>query len=506
METFDLKTSPAIEIGRQIKAGKISAVEAALHIIREKEQQDPILGAYLHFDGEALLKNAADVQRKIGAGELDGPLAGVPIAIKDNICTKGIPTTCASRMLERFVPPFSATAALRLEEGGLILAGKCNMDEFAMGSTTETSYFKKTKNPWNPAMTPGGSSGGSAAAVSSGMAYCALGSDTGGSIRLPSAFCGVTGLKPTYGSVSRFGLIAHASSLDQIGPIARDAADCAAIFDRIQGFDEKDSTCVTRRQSDHLEMLDTFLAKNAQNSKPLRGIRLGIPNEYLDDGISPEVRAAIFLALKAFETLGAECESFSMPTVRYAIPTYYILASAEASSNLSRYDGVKYGTRAENPKDLADLYLRTRSENFGDEVARRILLGSFVLSSGYFDAYYQTALKARRRIKNEFDAAFAKYDAIIGPTSPDTAPPLGESLKNPLKMYLNDIYTVSVNLAGLPAMSLPCGFASDRMPIGLQLIADAFAEDKLFKLGAMYQKITSHHLKRPENRKESQIA
>jgi aspartyl-tRNA(Asn)/glutamyl-tRNA(Gln) amidotransferase subunit A len=274
--------------------------------------------------------------------------------------------------------------------------------------------------------------------------------------------------------------------------------DCAAIFDAIQGSDEKDSTCITKQQSNYYNKLETFMAKHGQSSKPLKGMRLGIPNEYLAEGISPEVRQAVLLALKVFESLGTECESFSMPMVRYAIPTYYILASAEASSNLSRYDGVKYGTRAENAKDLADLYVKSRSENFGDEVARRILLGSFVLSSGYFDAYYQTALKAKRKIKKEFDAAFAKYDAIIGPTSPDTAPLLGESLQNPLKMYLNDIYTVSVNLAGIPAMSIPCGFASNRMPIGLQMIGNSFSEDKLFKLGAIYQKATSHHLEKPE--------
>lgn len=493
-----MNTSPAVEISRQIKAGSISAEEVAKHIISKKELLDPSIEAYLHFDPEAILSQAKTVQQKISDGSCASLLAGIPIAVKDNICTKGITTTCASKMLEHFVPPFSASVIDRLESSGMLVAGKCNMDEFAMGSTSETSFFAKTKNPWNLSCAPGGSSGGSAAGVSAGIAYCALGTDTGGSIRLPSSFCGVTGLKPTYGSVSRYGLIAHASSLDQIGPIARNVMDCAAIFDMIQGPDEKDSTCITTRESNHYEKLESFMAQNSQSSRPLKGMRLGIPNEYLAEGISQDVRQAVLLALKLFESLGAECESFSMPMVRYAIPTYYILASAEASSNLSRYDGVKYGTRAENVKDLAELYIKSRSENFGDEVARRILLGSFVLSSGYFDAYYQTALKAKRKIKKEFDAAFSKYDAVIGPTSPDTAPLLGESLQNPLKMYLNDIYTVSVNLAGIPAMSIPCGFASNRMPVGLQMIGDSFSEDKLFKLGAIYQKATSYHLKKPE--------
>ncbi len=498
MDTTKLPINSAVEISKQIKTRQISVEEVVKHIIDRKEQQDPTLQAYLQFDPCRLLEQAGKIQKKIDDGSLTGILAGIPIAIKDNICTKGIPTTCASKMLEHFIPPYSASVIDQLEQNGMLIAGKCNMDEFAMGSTTETSYFMQTKNPWNHSFSPGGSSGGSAVSIASGSAYCALGSDTGGSIRLPASFCGVTGLKPTYGAVSRYGLIAHASSLDQIGPLARNVGDCAAILDLIQGPDEKDSTCIIKEKSGHYEKLESFLTQNSQNSHPLKGMRLGIPNEYLVEGISPEIKQAVLLAAKTLESLGAICDNFSMPMVRYAVPTYYILASAEASSNLSRYDGVKYGTRAENVNDLMELYYKSRSENFGDEVARRILLGSFVLSSGYFDAYYQTALKAKGKIKKEFDAAFTKYDAIIGPTSPDTAPLLGESLSDPLKMYLNDIYTVSVNLAGIPAMSIPCGFDSNHMPIGLQLIGNSFMEDRLFKLGAMYQKATAHHLKKPK--------
>lgn len=497
MSTIELTTSSVVEIAKHIKAKTISVEEVVSHIINKKENLDMELKAYLDFEPKQYIEQARQIQKKVDDGSLTSLLAGIPIAIKDNICTKGIPTTCASKMLENFIPPYSASVIDQLERNGMIIAGKCNMDEFAMGSTTETSYFGQTRNPWNTSFSPGGSSGGSAVSVASGSAYCSLGSDTGGSIRLPASFCGITGLKPTYGSVSRYGLVAHASSLDQIGPLARTVEDCAAVFDQIQGPDEKDSTCITKKASDYYKNLELFLSKSSQDSYPLKGKRLGIPNEYLGEGIASEIKKSILDAVKTFESLGAECEYFSMPMVRYAIPTYYILASAEASSNLSRYDGVKYGTRAKNVDDLMDLYYKTRTENFGDEVARRILLGSFVLSSGYFDAYYQTALKAKGKIKKEFDSAFMRYDAIIGPTSPDTAPRLGESLSDPLKMYLNDIYTVSVNLAGIPAMSIPCGFDSNNMPIGLQLIGNSFEEDRLFQLGGMYQKVTTHHLRKP---------
>ncbi len=498
MQTIDLFTSPAVKISKEIKNKNISVKEVAKHIIDQKEKQDAILNAYLQFDSRKILEDAKSIQLKIDDGTLTSSLAGIPIAVKDNICTKGTKTTCGSKMLENFIPPYNATVIEKLEKSGLIIAGKCNLDEFAMGSTTETSAFGKTLNPWNNLYSPGGSSGGSAVGVSSGTAFCALGSDTGGSIRLPASFCGITGLKPTYGAVSRYGLVAHASSLDQIGPLTRNVLDCAAVFDQITGPDLMDSTCITTKASDYYENLTSFLNENENNSLPLKGKKIGIPHEYLGEGIADEIKKSILESAKTFESLGAECEYFSMPMVKYAVPTYYILASAEASSNLSRYDGVKYTTRAENVNDLMELYYKTRTENFGDEVARRILLGSFVLSSGYFDAYYQTALKVKGRIKKEFDFAFSKYDAILGPTSPDTAPKLGESLSDPLKMYLNDIYTVSVNLAGIPAMSIPCGFDSNNMPIGMQLIGSAFEEDKLFILGGIYQQRTDYHMRRPD--------
>ena len=497
MNNFDLNTASAVEISKQIMEKNISVKEAAMHIINERNSQDSVLNAFLSFDADRMIDDAEILQGKINIGNCKSALAGIPVAAKDNICAKGVPTTCGSKMLENFIPPYSATVIDKMQDNCMFLAGKCNMDEFAMGSTTETSYFGQTKNPWNTSFSPGGSSGGSATAVASGMAFCALGSDTGGSIRQPASFCGITGLKPTYGSVSRFGLIAYASSLDQIGPLARNVEDCAALFDRIQGADIKDSTCITTKTSDYYKNLTVFLEENYDISNPLKGMRIGIPQEYISEGIHDEVKESIMDTAKKFESLGAVCEMFSMPMVRYAVPVYYILASAEASSNLSRYDGIKYGTRAKNVDDLSELYVKTRTENFGNEVARRILLGSFVLSSGYFDAYYQTALKVKGRIKKEFDQAFMKYDAIISPTSPDTAPRLGESLSDPLKMYLNDIYTVSVNLAGIPAMSIPCGFDSGKMPIGVQLIGNAFEEDTLFRIGAVFQQHTSFHLQKP---------
>lgn len=497
MKTVDLYTDSAVEISRQIVSGAISVEEAALHIIKQKEAQNDQINGYLHFDADKMLKDARALQEKMNRENIDSPLAGIPAAVKDNICVQGVPATCASKMLEHFVPPYSAYVVEKIEKQGMYAAGKCNMDEFAMGSTSETSYFGQTKNPWNLSYAPGGSSGGSAACVASGMAFCALGSDTGGSIRLPASFCGITGLKPTYGAVSRYGLIAYASSLDQIGPLTRNVEDCAAFFDQIQGKDRRDSTCITNEESTHYQKLMGFLKDNHENSLPLKGMKLGIPEEYIGEGINPQVKNAVISAAKVFESLGAQCEYFSMKMVRYAVPAYYIIASAEASSNLSRYDGVKYGTRAKDAEDLAELYCKTRTENFGSEVTKRILLGSFVLSSGYFDAYYQTALKVRGRIKKEFDSSFMQYDAILGPASPDTAPMLGESLKDPLKMYLNDIDTVSVNLAGLPAISIPCGFDEKQMPIGLQIIGNSFSENLLFRLGAVYQQHTSFHRQQP---------
>ena len=400
------------------------------------------------------------------------------MAIKDNICTEGIETTCSSKILRGFVPPYSAEAALNLKKAGAILLGKTNMDEFAMGSTTETSWFGPTKNPWNTEHVPGGSSGGSCAAVAAGETFFALGSDTGGSIRQPSSFCGVTGIKPTYGTVSRYGLIAYGSSLDQIGPIAKDTADCAAILETIASYDKKDSTSVKREAYNFTAAL----------TGEVKGMKIGIPSDYLGEGLDEDVKKAVLEAADALKECGAEVEFFDLGMVEYAIPAYYVIASAEASSNLSRFDGVKYGYRTPEYEDLHEMYKKSRSEGFGPEVKRRIMLGSFVLSSGYYDAYYLKALRTKALIKQAFDKAFEKYDVILGPAAPSTAPLLGDSLSDPMKMYLGDIYTVSVNLAGLPGISVPCGLDSKGLPIGLQMIADCFQEKKLFGVASAYEK------------------
>lgn len=423
---------------------------------------------------------------KAAAGE--GPLAGIPIAIKDNIATTDLPTTCSSKILQGFMSPYDATVIGKLREAGAVILGKTNMDEFAMGSTTETSYTGVTKNPWDETKVPGGSSGGSAAAVAAGLAPIALGSDTGGSIRQPCAYCGLTGIKPTYGAVSRYGLLAYGSSLDQIGPIAHTAEDCAALLSVIAGYDEKDSTSAKNVDFDFTAALHD----------DLRGKKLGLPVNYLGEGLDPQIEAAIRAACEQFAALGAEVEEFEMPMIEYAVPAYYIIASAEASSNLSRYDGIKYGYHPEKFTDLEDLYLSARSEGFGLEVKRRIMLGTFALSSGYYDAYYQKALKVRALIRRAFDEAFAKYDAIISPVAPTTAPHLGESLTDPLAMYLSDIYTVSVNLVGIPAISLPCGFDEGGMPIGMQLLGNLMSEEKLVNLAHAYQLHTDWHKQKPD--------
>lgn len=423
---------------------------------------------------------------KAAAGE--GPLAGIPIAIKDNIATTDLPTTCSSKILQGFMSPYDATVIGKLREAGAVILGKTNMDEFAMGSTTETSYTGVTKNPWDETKVPGGSSGGSAAAVAAGLAPIALGSDTGGSIRQPCAYCGLTGIKPTYGAVSRYGLLAYGSSLDQIGPIAHTAEDCAALLSVIAGYDEKDSTSAKNVDFDFTAALHD----------DLRGKKLGLPVNYLGEGLDPQIEAAIRAACEQFAALGAEVEEFEMPMIEYAVPAYYIIASAEASSNLSRYDGIKYGYHPEKFTDLEDLYLSARSEGFGLEVKRRIMLGTFALSSGYYDAYYQKALKVRALIRRAFDEAFAKYDAIISPVAPTTAPHLGESLTDPLAMYLSDIYTVSVNLVGIPAISLPCGFDEGGMPIGMQLLGNLMSEEKLVNLAHAYQLRTDWHKQKPD--------
>ena len=474
---MNLMSYTAVELGRKIKAKEITAVaaaEAALDAIKAKEEK---INGFVTVDEEGALKRAAEVQQKIEEGKLNGPLAGVPIAIKDNMCTEGLKTTCSSKILYNYIPTYSAEAVKKLEEAGAVIIGKTNMDEFAMGSTTETSAYGETKNPWNLEHVPGGSSGGSCAVVAAEEVPCALGSDTGGSIRQPSSFCGVTGIKPTYGTVSRYGLIAYGSSLDQIGPIAKDVTDCATILETISSYDKKDSTSVER---DDLKFTEALV-------DDVKGLRIGIPRDYFGEGLDKEVKEAVLGAAKELEKKGAIVEEFDLGLVEYAIPAYYVIACAEASSNLARFDGVKYGYRTEEYTDLHNMYKKSRSEGFGPEVKRRIMLGSFVLSSGYYDAYYLKALRVKALIKKAFDDAFSKYDVILGPAAPTTAPKLGESLSNPIQMYLGDIYTISVNLAGLPGISLPCGIDSKGLPIGLQLIGDCFKEKNIIRAAYSFE-------------------
>lgn len=479
---MSLMSLTAVELGRKIKEKEVTveeAVTAALDAIEKREAQ---VHSFVTVDREGALKRAKEVQAKIDAGELTGPLAGVPVAIKDNMCTKGLLTTCSSKILYNFVPTYTAEAVLNLEKAGAVILGKTNMDEFAMGSTTETSAYGVTKNPWNTGHVPGGSSGGSCAAVAAEECSYALGSDTGGSIRQPSSFCGVTGIKPTYGTVSRYGLIAYGSSLDQIGPIAKDVTDCATILEAIASHDVKDSTSVQREDYDFTSAL----------VDDVRGMKIGIPRDYFGDGLDPEVKVAVLGAAKKLEEKGAIVEEFDLSLVEYAIPAYYVIACAEASSNLARFDGVKYGYRTEQYDGLHNMYKKTRSEGFGAEAKRRIMLGSFVLSSGYYDAYYLKALRTKALIKQAFDKAFEKYDVILGPAAPTTAPKLGASLSDPLKMYLGDIYTISVNLAGLPGITLPCGTNQSGLPIGLQLIGDCFAEKKIIRAAYTYEQTRSY--------------
>lgn len=468
----------AVELAAKIKAGEVTAVEATEAVLAQIEEKETILNCYVTVDKEGALKAAAEVQKKIEAGELTGPLAGVPVAIKDNMCTEGILTTCSSRILGNFIPTYSAEAVMNLQKAGAIVIGKTNMDEFAMGSTSETSAFGATKNPWNTEHVPGGSSGGSAAAVAADECFYALGSDTGGSIRQPASYCGVVGMKPTYGTVSRYGLIAYGSSLDQIGPLCKDVTDCATIMEVLATHDAKDSTSVERKDTDFTSAL----------VDDVKGMKIGIPRDYFGEGLNAEVKEKVMAAAKVLEDKGAFIEEFDLPLVEYAIPAYYTIAAAEASSNLERFDGVKYGFRAEDCKELHQMYKRSRSQGFGPEVKRRIMLGSFVLSSGYYDAYYLKALKVKALIKKAFDEAFAKYDVILGPCAPTTAPKIGASLSDPISMYLSDIYTISANLAGLPGISVPCGVDSNGLPVGLQLIGDCFHEKKLIQTAYSYEK------------------
>ncbi len=472
----------AVELGRKIKAKEVTVADAVTAALDAIEKKDADIHSFLTVDREGALRRAEEVQQQIDSGRLTGPLAGVPVAIKDNLCTKNLLTTCSSKILSNFVPTYTAEAVLNLEKAGAVLIGKTNMDEFAMGSTTETSAYGETKNPWNTGHVPGGSSGGSCAAVAAEECSFALGSDTGGSIRQPSSFCGVTGMKPTYGTVSRYGLIAYGSSLDQIGPIAKDVTDCAAILETIASYDSKDSTSIRREDYHFMEAL----------VDDVKGMRIGIPKDYFGEGLDAEVKEAVLSAAKALEEKGAVVEEFDLGLVEYAIPAYYVIACAEASSNLARFDGVKYGYRTKEYEGLHNMYKKTRSEGFGPEVKRRIMLGSFVLSSGYYDAYYLKALRTKALIKQEFDKAFETYDVILGPAAPTTAPKLGQSLSDPIKMYLGDIYTISVNLAGLPGITLPCGKDSAGLPIGLQLIGDCFQEKKILRTAYAFEKTRSY--------------
>lgn len=474
---MNLLSLTAVELGKKIKAHEVTVEEATLAALDAIHKKEDKINAFVTVDEEGALARAKEVQKGIDDGTLTGPLAGVPVAIKDNMCTKGLLTTCSSKILYNFVPTYTAEAVINLEKAGAVIIGKTNMDEFAMGSTTETSAFGATKNPWNTEHVPGGSSGGSCAAVAAEECFYALGSDTGGSIRQPSSFCGVTGIKPTYGTVSRYGLIAYGSSLDQIGPVAKDVTDCATILETITSYDKKDSTSVQREDTDFTSAL----------VDDVKGMKIGIPRDYLGEGLDPEVKDAILAAAKTLEEKGAIVEEFDLSLVEYAIPAYYVIAAAEASSNLARFDGVKYGYRTKEYEGLHNMYKKSRSEGFGPEVKRRIMLGSFVLSSGYYDAYYLKALRTKALIKQAFDKAFEKYDVIIGPAAPTTAPKLGESLSDPLKMYLGDVYTVSVNLAGLPGITVPCGQDSKGLPIGLQLIGDCFKEKNIIRAAYSYE-------------------
>ena len=468
-------------------AGKASSLEIAEEFLTAIRTRDPKVNAFLHVDEAAVRSQASAVDAKRRSGAKLGALAGVPIAVKDVLCTKGVPTTCSSKMLQHFVPPYDADAVERLKAADAVLIGKTNMDEFAMGSSTENSAFKTTANPWDLSRIPGGSSGGSAAAVAACEAAASLGTDTGGSIRQPAALCGIVGIKPTYGRVSRYGLIAFASSLDQVGPFTHDVTDAALMMEVLAGHDGRDSTSVDNPVPAYTKTLND----------PVKNLRIGVPKEFFDDGLDTEVGAAVRTALKEYEKQGATLVDVSLPYgTKYAVAVYYLVATAEASSNLARFDGMHYGHRTAEKTDLIGTYSKSRAEGFGPEVQRRIMLGTYALSSGYKDAYYLKALKVRRLILNEFNDAFAECDVIMGPTSPTPAFKAGEKSNNPLAMYLSDIYTISCNLAGIAGMSLPCGFTKSNLPIGLQLLSPAFDEERMLRIARMYEAATAWHTRR----------
>ena len=483
---YKLTAHEAIDL---IKKKEVKCQEVVESVLERIKQVEDKVKSYITITEQEALENAKKIDEKIAKGEDVGVLYGLPIALKDNICTNGIKTTCASKILYNFVPPYDATVVKKLKENNMTLLGKLNMDEFAMGSSTENSAFHTTKNPWDLERVPGGSSGGSAAAVAADEAFFTLGSDTGGSIRQPASLCGVVGMKPTYGRVSRFGLVAFASSLDQIGPLTKDVEDCAIAMNIICGHDPYDATSAPVDVPDFTKAL----------INDVKGLKIGVPREYMEKGINDEVKKAVEKALELLKSLGADYEEFSIPIVEYALPTYYIIASSEASSNLARYDGIKYGYRTQNYEDLIDLYKKTRSEGFGPEVKRRIMLGTYALSAGYYDAYYKKGLQVRTLIKRAFDEAFQKYDVIVTPTSPTTAFKIGEKVANPLEMYMSDICTVPVNIAGLPAISIPCGFDSNGLPIGLQIIGKAFDEETILRVAYTYEQNSGYKNLKPKN-------
>lgn len=484
MELFKLT---AHEMKDLLKKKKVSAEEIVLSQISRISQSENNIQAFITMCRKEALLRAKQIDTMRIKGEDLPELSGIPIAIKDNICTKKLRTTCASKILENFIPAYDATVVEKLNSSNTILLGKTNMDEFAMGSSTENSAFKSTTNPWNFTRVPGGSSGGSAASVSSDEVTFALGSDTGGSIRQPASFCGVVGMKPTYGTISRYGLVAFASSLDQIGPITKDVTDCALVLNAITGYDKKDSTSANRKYPDYTNALVDHV----------KGLKIGVPREYFGNGLHETVKKSILKALEQFVSMGAVYEEMTLPYTDYALSAYYLISSAEATSNLARYDGVKYGFRAMKYNDMIDMYKQTRSQGFGLEVKRRIMIGNYALSSGYYDAYYLKALKVRTLIKQDFDSAFEKYDIILSPTAPSTAFLRGEKSNDPMEMYLSDIYTVPVNIAGLPAISIPCGFDDSGLPIGLQMIGKPFDESILIKAAYAFEQNTDHHLKKP---------
>lgn len=476
-----MHTHSIAELVKGLRSGAYSSHELTKHYLHRIEQLDSKYNSFISVTAEQALKQAEHADQRLAQGGAP-MLCGIPLAHKDIFCTKGTRTSCGSKMLDNFIPPYDATVISRFKEAGCIGLGKTNMDEFAMGSSNETSFYGSVKNPWLPDCVPGGSSGGSAAAVAAQLAPAATGTDTGGSIRQPAALCGLTGLKPTYGRVSRYGMIAFASSLDQGGPMARSAEDAALLLNVMAGFDQRDSTCINKAVPDYTDTLNNRLD----------GLTIGLPKEYFGEGLNADIQAAVEQAIKTYQSMGAKIKEITLPHTELAVPAYYVIAPAEASANLSRFDGVRYGYRCENPLDLNDLYTRTRAEGFGDEVKRRILIGAYALSAGYYDAYYKKAQRIRRLIKNDFINAFEEVDIIMGPTTPSPAFKIGEKTNDPVTMYLEDIYTISVNLAGLPGLSIPAGFTEGK-PIGLQLIGNYFSEEKLLNIAHRYQQETDWH-------------